>query len=101
MQLALFPSKDAEKERVLSPRSDNITFKSFNDANENVDELIESLRLRYQGNLETSMRGADFIFDSVQMMCYKCQKVNLKRWGSYITFPGWIKKRKSNNKSKK
>ena len=30
------------------------------------------------------MRGSDFIFDSVQLMYYKCHKVTLKRGGSYI-----------------
>ena len=37
------------------------------------------------------MRGSDFIFDSVQLMCYNCQNVNCKRGGSYIDFPDWIK----------
>ena len=30
------------------------------------------------------MRGKDFIFDSVQLLYYKCHKINFKR--------GWIKK---------
>ena len=47
-------------------RSDNIKLPFYNDVNEIDDELFDSLRLRYQGNLETSMRGSDFIFDSVQ-----------------------------------
>ena len=72
---------------------------SYNDANEVADELFESLRSRYQGNLETPMGGSDFIFDSVQLMYYKCHKVNFKRGGSYIDSPDWITK--SNNKSKK
>ena len=33
------------------------------------------------------MRGSDFIFDSVQLMYYKCHKVNLKHGGSYTDFP--------------
>ena len=74
--------------------SDNIKFTSYNDANEVVDEFFEPLRSRYQGNLETSMRGSDFIFDSFQLMYYKCHKVNFRRGDSE-----WIKK--SNNKSKK
>ena len=57
--------------------SDNIKCTSYNDANEVVNELFELLRTRYLGNLETSMRGTDFIFDSVQLMYYKCHKVNL------------------------
>ena len=60
-----------------------------------VDEFFESLRSRYQGNLETSMRGSDFIFDSVQLMYYKCHKLNFKCGGSYIDSPDWIKKKKA------
>ena len=37
------------------------------------------------------MRGSDFIFNSVQLMCYKCHNVNFKRGGSYIDSPDWIK----------
>ena len=60
----------------MHSRSNKIKFTSSNDANEVADELFESLRSRYQGNLETSMRGSDFTFDSVQLMYYKCHKVN-------------------------
>ena len=61
-------SKDFEEERVMQSRSDNIKFTSYNDANEVADEVFESLHSRYQGNLETPMRGNYFIFDSVQLM---------------------------------
>ena len=59
-------------------KSDNIEFTSYNDAKESVHGLFDSLRSRYQGNLETSMRGSDFIFDSVQLMYCKCHKVGFK-----------------------
>ena len=57
--------------------SNNIKLTSYNDANKVGDELFELLRSRYQGNLGTSMRGSDFIFDSVQLMYYTCHKVKL------------------------
>ena len=60
-------SKNTEEERVMYSRSDNIRFTSYNDAKKIIDELLESLRSRYQGNFETSIRGSDFIFDSVQL----------------------------------
>ena len=75
-------------------RSDNIEFTCCNDANEIIDKLFKPLRSRYQGNLETSMKGSDFIFDSVQLMYYKCHKVNFKRGSSYIDSPEWMKKKK-------
>ena len=40
-----------------------------------------------QIGLETSMRASDFIFDSVQLLHYKCHKINFKRGGSYIDSP--------------
>ena len=51
--------------------SNNIKFTPYSDVNEVIDELFESLCWRYQGNLETSMKGSDLIFDSVQLMYYK------------------------------
>ena len=52
----------------MHSRSNNIKFTSYNNPNEVVDELFQSLRSKYKGNLETPMRGTDFIFDSVQLM---------------------------------
>ena len=30
------------------------------------------------------MKGSDFIFDSIQLIHYKCHKVSFKRGGSFI-----------------
>ena len=61
--------------------SNNIKLTSYNDANEVVNKLFESFLSRDQDNLEASMRGSDFVFDSVQLMYFKCHKVNFKRGG--------------------
>ena len=71
-------SKDVDEERVMHSKSNNIEFMPYDNANEVVNDLLESLLSRYQIGLETSMRGRDFISDSVQMLCYKCQKINFK-----------------------
>ena len=92
--ISFISSKDAEEERVLHSMSDNIKFTSYYAANKVVDELFESLRSRYQ-DLENSMRKRDFIFDSVQLLYYKCHKVNFKRGGSYIHSPDWMKEIKA------
>ena len=85
MQLTFL--KNTEEERVMQSKSNNIKFTSYNDVNEVGDKLFESLRSRYQGKLETSMRGSDFIFDLVQLMYEKCHKVNFRHGGSYIDSP--------------
>ena len=65
-------SKDIDEKRVMHSKSDNIKSTLY-DKIETVNELLESLLSRHQIGLETSMRGSDFIFDSVQLLYYKCQ----------------------------
>ena len=38
---------------------------------------------------------SDFIIDSVQLLYYKCHKINFKRGGSYVDSPDRIKKEKA------
>ena len=67
-------SKHTEEERVMHSSSDNMKFTSYNDENEIANELFESLHSKYQDNLETLIKGSDFVFYSVQLMHYKCPK---------------------------
>ena len=94
-------SKDTDEERVMHLRSDNKKSASYGEVNDVIGKLFESLRSNYQDRLETSMKGSDFIFDLVQLMHYKCHKVNFKLGSPYIHSADWVKKKKSNNKSKK
>ena len=93
--------EDDDREIIMHAKSDNIEFLTYDNANEAVDELFESLLSRYQIGLETSMRGINFTFDSVQIVYYKCHKINFERGGSYIDSPDWIKKKKSNKEFQK
>ena len=79
--------KDAEKENLMDSKCNNMKVMFYNTANEVVDELFKFFYSRYQGNLETSMRGSGFIFDSVKLWYYKCHVINLGRSGSYIDSP--------------
>ena len=76
--------KDAEENHVMHLTNSNRRFMSHNNANEVVDKRNESLFSRYQGNLEKSMERTGFIYDSVQLIYYKCHKVDFRRGGSYI-----------------
>ena len=64
-----------------------------------VDEVIKqlfgSLLFRYQGGLETSVKGSNFIFDCVHLLYYKCHKINVNCSGSNTNSPGWIKNKKA------
>ena len=64
------------------------------EADKVVEELFQSLKNRYKNNLE-SMKGSDFVFNYVQLLYYKCHKINPNRCGSYIVSPDWIKNQKA------
>ena len=46
---------------------------------------------KYQEGLEESMRGSEFIFDSVDLLYYNLQKISLSRKeSSFIDSPKWF-----------
>ena len=60
------------------------------EAEEVIKELFDSLKNRYQNNLE-SMKCRDFVFDYVHLLYYKCHKIITNHGGSYIDSPDQIK----------
>ena len=50
---------------------------------------------RYQDGLEESVKGSEFIFDSVDLLYYDLNKISLNRGGSYIVSPEWLKRKKA------
>ena len=72
-------------------KSDNIEILSRDEGDEVIEKFFDSLKNRDQNNLE-SMRGSEFVFDCVQLLYYKCHKINFSRDGSYLYFRDWIKK---------
>ena len=65
--------------------------------NDKADEVFKSLLNRYQNNLETSMRGSDFIFDCVHLLYYKLQTNKSESW-IISRFSSLDNKQKINNK---
>ena len=68
-------------------KSDNIEIVMGSETDEIIEELFESLLKRYQEALEESMRGSEFVFDSVDALYYDLNKISLSRGGSYIDSP--------------
>ena len=62
------------------------------DTSEIIEELSNSFLQSYQEDLGKSMKASNLVLDFVDGLCYGCHNVNLKRGGSYIENPGWLKK---------
>ena len=65
-------SIDNDEKRVMHSKSDNIEIMINDKTDEVTKELFDSLKIRYQNNLE-SMKGSEFVFNYVQLSSYKCQ----------------------------
>ena len=59
----------------MHSKSDNIEIMISDEVikDEVIEELFDSLKNRYQSNLE-SMKGSELVFDYVQLLYYKCHK---------------------------
>ena len=52
---------------------------------------------RYQTGLKESMKSGDFVFDCINLLRYKCHKINLECDRPYIDSPVWMKNKKPTN----
>ena len=75
MSINFIFSKDSDETRNMHKKSDNIEILIGNET----DEIIESLLEKYQEELKESMKGRDFIFDSVDLLYYHLHKTSLSR----------------------
>ena len=74
--------------------SDNAEIMMGIETDDTINELFKSFLKIYQKGFETKMRGKDFVFESVDLLCYSLHKIGLNRGGSYRD-SGWIKHKKA------
>ena len=78
MAINFFNSKDSEETCTMYSKSDNIEVMMGSETDEIIKELLDSFLQSCQNNLEESMRGSEFVFDSVNSWYYKLHKISLK-----------------------
>ena len=62
----------------MHSKSDDIEIMINNEADKVIKELFDSLKNRYQNNLE-SIKVSELVFHYVQLLCYKSHKINPNR----------------------
>ena len=70
-------------------KSHNTEIMMGNEAYEIIEKLFESLLQNYQ------KKKLEFVPDSINLLYYHLQKIGLKRGGSYIDSPEWLKNKKA------
>ena len=79
MAINFISSRDSDEACTMHTKSDNIEIMMDSETDEIIEELFKSLWQRYQEGLEESMKGSEFIFDSVDVLHYDLNKVILNR----------------------
>ena len=87
MIINFISSKDSDKTCTMHTKSDNIEILMGSETHQIIEELSESLLHKYQEELEESMRGSEFVFDSDDLLYYKLHEISLNRSGSYKDSP--------------
>ena len=95
METNLFSSKDSKETRPMYTTSNNIEIMIGYEIGEIIGELFESLLKIYQEGLKKSMKGSEFVYDSIDLLYYKHHKTSLNRGGSYIDSPEWLKNKQA------
>ena len=94
MHVNFISSKDTGETCIYYVLSDNVSIVQDKDTHDIIREIFRSFLHNYQEQLKT-IKGSDFVFESVDLMDYKLLKVPLKRGGSYIKSPKWLANKKA------
>ena len=85
-------SKDFEEIRFIYSPSNNVEILMGSETDDIINELFESLLQRFPEVRETSNnKESEFIHESVGLLYYCFHKIDLKRGGSYVDSPEWLK----------
>ena len=95
MAINFIYSKDSGETRTIHAKSNNVEIMMGSKTDGIIEELFKSFLQKYQEGIEESMRGSEFIFDSVYSFYYNLNKISFSRGGSYIDSPKWLKNKKA------
>ena len=89
MAINFISSNDSDETQTMHTKSNNVEIMIGSETDEIIEDLFESFLQKYQEGFEESMRGSGFVYDSVDVLYYNLNKVNLSRGRSYIYSPKW------------
>ena len=96
MQNNFIFDKDFKDIRTIYSASKQVEIFMGSGTNENIDKLFNTILERIQQAIETSNeRGSGFTHESVALLYYYFQKIDIRRGRSYMVSPNWILNKKA------
>ena len=96
MQNNFISDKDLQDTRTIYSASESVEIFMGSDTENTIDTLFNTILERIQQAIETSNeRGSGFTHESVALLYYYFQKIDIRRGESYIISPDWIASKKA------
>ena len=80
--------------RTMYTKSDDIKIMIGNETDEIIEKLFDSFFTNISRKFRAINERSEFVFDSPDLLFYKCHKISLNRGGLYIDSPKWFKNNK-------
>ena len=95
IKINFISSSDTAEFHRIYLKSDNAKIMMDFEADDIINEILESSLKNYQERLETKMKRSNFVFKSVDLLQYHLHKISLNISGLYIDSPDWIKHKRA------
>ena len=102
MENTCISTRSFKEIRTIYTKSEPVEIYMGSDAENVIYTLFNTLLQRFEHAQETSNeRGSEFIPDSVELLYYHFQRIDIRRAASYIILPDWIASKKATINKKK
>ena len=95
MQNNCISTKNFEDARTIYTKSKPVEILMDSNTNAVIDRLIDTTLKRFQQAMKTSIKGSKFTHESVGLLYYHFQRIDIRRAESYIISPDWIANKKA------
>ena len=96
MQNSCISTRSFEDMLTIYTKSEPVEILIGSDTEDVIDKLFNTLLQRFQCARETSTEiESEFIPDSVELLYYYFQRIDIRRGESYVVFPDWIASKKA------
>ena len=90
MQNNCISVKNFEDTRTIYSASKPVEIFMGSDIKDVIDRLFDTTLERFQQAIKTSIKGSEFTRESVGLLYYHFQKLNIRRAESHIKSPDWL-----------
>ena len=94
MQNNCISTKNFEDTCTIYTRSEPVEIFVGSNTSDVTDRPVDTTLKRFQEAIKTSVKESEFTYESVGLLYYHFQRIDIRRAESYIIYPYWIVSKK-------